>query len=112
MIKVTDEMRAAVRRRMGVPDDVEMDPWMEPAIADVLSIVERQQQEAYGEAYQAGWWRGQHQLCPRCGVELDREVAAERRECQADGPDGVRCERSPHGAGRHAARVGEHLEVW
>lgn len=43
-----------------------------------LAIAERRWQEAYGNAFQAGWWRGQHRLCPRCGVELERQVAAER----------------------------------
>ena len=41
MSKPTDEMKAAVKRRMGVPDGVEIDPWMEAAIGDVLAIVER-----------------------------------------------------------------------
>lgn len=40
-IEPTDEMRAAVRRRMGIPDGVELDPWMDAAIGDVLAIVER-----------------------------------------------------------------------
>lgn len=43
-------------------------------VAAVLALVERQWQEQYGDAFQAGWWRGQHELCPRCGVELEREV--------------------------------------
>jgi hypothetical protein len=49
-------------------------------LAAVLAIVERQWQEQWGDAFQRGWWRGQHQLCPRCGVELEREVTAERAE--------------------------------
>lgn len=43
MIEPTEEMRAAVKRRMGVPDGQEMDPWMGSAIEDVLAIVERDQ---------------------------------------------------------------------
>lgn len=41
MIELTDEMKAAVARRMGVPAGVELDPWMEAALEDVLAIVER-----------------------------------------------------------------------
>jgi hypothetical protein len=41
VIKPTDEMKAAVAKRMGVPDGAAPDPWMEPAIQDVLAIVER-----------------------------------------------------------------------
>lgn len=41
MIEPTDEMKAAVKKRMGVPDGQEMDPWMDAAIKDVLAIVER-----------------------------------------------------------------------
>lgn len=41
MIELTDEMRAAVRGRMGIPRDASLDPWMEAAIEDVLAIVER-----------------------------------------------------------------------
>lgn len=41
MIELTDEMRTAVKRRMGIPDGDELDPWMGPAIEDVLAIVER-----------------------------------------------------------------------
>lgn len=41
MIELTPEMRTAVKRRMGVPDGQEMDPWMGSAIEDVLAIVER-----------------------------------------------------------------------
>jgi hypothetical protein len=43
-------------------------------VAELLALAERQWQERYGDAFQAGWWRGQHKLCPRCGVALDREV--------------------------------------
>lgn len=39
MIEPTPEMIAAVKRRMGVADDAELDPWMEAAISDVLAIV-------------------------------------------------------------------------
>lgn len=41
MIEPTDEMRAAVRRRMGVSDGVQLDPWMEAAIEDLLAIVQQ-----------------------------------------------------------------------
>jgi len=41
VIERTSEMDAAVKRRMGVPDGHEMDPWMGSAIEDVLAIVER-----------------------------------------------------------------------
>lgn len=49
------------------------------ALEAVLAIAERQWQERIAEAFQRGWWRGQHQLCPRCGVELAQEVAEEER---------------------------------
>jgi hypothetical protein len=42
VIQVTDEMRRAVRGRMGIPDGVALDPWMEAAIGDVLALVERE----------------------------------------------------------------------
>lgn len=86
MIDVTDEMVTAAAeaiedeaiRRIGRDlGTIHRDNIVRAGLAAVLAVVERQQQEAYGEAYQAGWWRGQHQLCPRCGVELAREVAAE-----------------------------------
>lgn len=41
MIELTEEMKAAVKRRMGEPDGVQLDPWMQAAIGDVLAIVER-----------------------------------------------------------------------
>jgi hypothetical protein len=41
MIELTDEMVTAVRRRMGDPDGIELDPWMTAAIEDVLALVER-----------------------------------------------------------------------
>jgi hypothetical protein len=41
VIELTPEMRAAVKRRMGVPDGRELDPWMGAAIEDVLALVER-----------------------------------------------------------------------
>jgi hypothetical protein len=41
VIELTPEMKAAVKKRMGVPDGHEMDPWMGSAIEDVLAIVER-----------------------------------------------------------------------
>jgi hypothetical protein len=41
VIELTDEMKAAVKRRMGIPQGDQMDPWTEAAIEDVLAIVER-----------------------------------------------------------------------
>jgi hypothetical protein len=41
VIEPTDEMRRAVKGRMGIPDGVDLDPWMEAAIGDVLAIVAR-----------------------------------------------------------------------
>jgi hypothetical protein len=41
VIELTDEMKAAAKRRMGVPDDHQLDPWTEAAFEDVLAIVER-----------------------------------------------------------------------
>ena len=41
MIEPTDEMRAVVKRRMGVADGDQLDPWMDAAIGDVLAIVAR-----------------------------------------------------------------------
>jgi hypothetical protein len=42
VIELTDEMRDAVKRRMGITVGG-LDPWMEAAIKDVLAIVERDQ---------------------------------------------------------------------
>jgi hypothetical protein len=47
------------------------------AVEAVLAIVERQHQQEVADAFQRGWWRGQFQLCPRCSVELAREVVEE-----------------------------------
>lgn len=74
MIEVTNEMVCALNENW--PMGVARGEGMRLGLAAVIAIVERQQQEAYGEAYQRGWMRGQSQLCPRCSVELDREVAA------------------------------------
>jgi hypothetical protein len=41
VIELTDEMRNAVKGRMGIPRGTELDPWMEAAAEDVLAIVER-----------------------------------------------------------------------
>ncbi|GAA2696399.1 hypothetical protein [Actinoplanes palleronii] len=46
MIELTDEMRTAVKRRMGVADGDRLDPWTEAAVEDVLAIVERDQAQA------------------------------------------------------------------
>lgn len=74
MIEVTDEMVRAFTE--AYYDEIPgVDPYLEGGLAAVLAIAERQWQEQYGEAFQRGWWRGQRRLCPRCGVELDREVA-------------------------------------
>lgn len=78
MTILNDEMRAAVMERMGF-SLASVDPWMEDAIEDLLAIAERQWQEQYGDAFRAGWWRGQHELCPRCGVALEREACAAQR---------------------------------
>lgn len=50
MLEVTEEMKAAVAKRMGG----QLDPWMVPAIKDVLALVERD--------LNAGWliWSRQH----------------------------------------------------
>lgn len=53
-----------------------------------------QWRKAYGEAYRAGWSRGQHRLCPRCGVELEREVReAEWVVARDGGRDCAKCGR-------------------
>ena len=41
MIDPTEEMKAAVKRRMGIPADAELDPWMTAALSDVLAIIKR-----------------------------------------------------------------------
>jgi hypothetical protein len=88
VIELTDEIRRAYSeawfRTLGLDEgDVQQmvvaelrdpSPPRLAAIAAALAIAERQWQEQYGDAFQAGWWRGQHELCPRCGVELDREI--------------------------------------
>lgn len=43
MIELTDEMRAAMKRRMGLAPDADLDLWDEAAVEDVLAIVERDQ---------------------------------------------------------------------
>lgn len=80
MIEPTDEMLAVfAAAKAAVKGCPGLDDGDDQGLAAVLALVERQVQERYGEAYQRGWWRGQHRLCPRCGVELEREVAAERQ---------------------------------
>jgi hypothetical protein len=75
VIEPTDEMKAAVAKRMGVPDGAAPDPWMEPAIQDVLNIIERD--------YTV---RPRRKPEPFCGVP---------------GPDGLYCQRSMHKTGSH-----------
>lgn len=85
MIELTPEMKAAVKRRMGVPDGQEMDPWMGSAIEDVLAIVERD-------------------------YFVDRRFPL---NCDAAGPDGLACQRSPgHPASGHAANSEQGLVRW
>lgn len=81
MIEPTDEIRAAfLADHEDACDGVGCgrQTCLDVRLAAVLAIVARQHQQEIGDAFQRGWWRGQHQLCPRCGVELEREVAAER----------------------------------
>ncbi len=88
MIEVTDEIHRAYSeawfRTFGADEedvrrmvDIELAdpmPWRTAALAAVLALAERRWQEQYGDAFQAGWWRGQHELCPRCGDALEREA--------------------------------------
>jgi hypothetical protein len=53
VIELTDEMRRLVKARMGVPDGVELDPWMEAAIGDVLAVVERDRGPRRGDEVEA-----------------------------------------------------------
>jgi hypothetical protein len=55
VIKLTDEMRAAVKSRMGIADGDDLDPWMGPAIEDVLAIVDRDRELQISRAYVRGW---------------------------------------------------------
>jgi hypothetical protein len=81
VIPVTDEMRRAFDGAISKGSHVELeDDALDACLTAVLAIVERQWQEQYGDAFQAGWWRGQHELCPRCGVELAREVREQAGE--------------------------------
>lgn len=80
MIEPTDEMRDAfAEAKAAVKGCPGLDDGDEQGLAAALAIAERQWQEQYGDAFQAGWWRGQHELCPRCGVALEREVRSEQR---------------------------------
>lgn len=89
MIELTDEMAGAGWESLPVSaqesGDIDLDD-MKVVLAAVLAIAERQFQEAYGNAFQAGYHYGQYELCPRCGVELEREVAEERAEQLANLP--------------------------
>jgi hypothetical protein len=105
VIEPTDEMvQLAVDKFLHAPVVTirEIDAAMRDALTAALALAERQWQEQWGDAYQRGWWRGQHQLCPRCGVELEREVAAERgRPADPFGPivdpcGGCGCAKSWH----------------
>lgn len=91
MIEPTDEMVTAaaevieeecVRRRGHDLGTIHRDDIVRAGLAAVLALVERRWQEQYGDAFQAGWWRGQHELCPRCGVELEREVNPPTQELE------------------------------
>lgn len=73
---MTDEMLAILDRAAG--REHSRDGKVVAALREILAIVERQHQQELHDAFQRGWQRGQHRLCPRCGVELEREVAAER----------------------------------
>lgn len=41
VIELTEEMKAVVKRRTGVNGRMDLDPWTEAALRDVLAIVER-----------------------------------------------------------------------
>ena len=73
MIEPTDEMFEAFELAAWPKPDSETIHIRE-GLAAVLALVERQWQEQYCDAFAAGWWRGQHELCPRCGDALDREA--------------------------------------
>jgi hypothetical protein len=87
VIEPTDEMRRVVKSRMGIPDGVELDPWMEAAIGDVLALVERDRcMEARG-----------HVIQTRCG---------------AVGPNGITCQRDRHHAHHAAGDDQDRLVRW
>jgi hypothetical protein len=74
----TDEMRNSFR--------AEHDEWCDnvdcgqPECFDarLAAVAERVFQEQHGDAFQAGWRAGQYELCPRCGVALEHEIAEEQ----------------------------------
>ncbi len=66
MIEPTPEMKAAVNRRLGRPEDTELDPAIHAAIGDVLAILRRD----YRLALRAG------AVKPRRVAALDHDPAA------------------------------------
>lgn len=77
MIEPTDEMVQLIYERGVARDEIRA------GLAAVLDLAERQWQEQCGDPLAAGFRRAEYELCPRCGVELEHEVAEEREEpCQ------------------------------
>lgn len=76
MIEPTDEMLAAFSNAdfTGCGNADWEDSHLRIGLAAVLPLAERQWQEQYGDAFAAGFRRAEHELCPRCGVELERDV--------------------------------------
>lgn len=63
MIALTDEMRAAVKSRMGITAEY-LDPWLEAALVDVLTIAARDQRPAPGPARCSACGRTARHLTP------------------------------------------------
>lgn len=86
MIELTEEMRDAVRGRMGIPRNTSIDPWMEAAIEDVLAIVERD----YRIEVRPPWEHQEfserpREMCPYCATSLAHLCPWHRVSVDQDG---------------------------
>jgi hypothetical protein len=85
-IKLTDEMRAAVKGRMGIPRGTELDPWMEAAVEDVLAIVGRDYRIEVRPLWEHQEFAERpREMCPYCAVSLAHLCPWHRIRADQDG---------------------------
>ncbi len=74
----TDEMRIAVKKRMGMLADAGLDPWLEAAFGDVLAIAERDR-----HYLSSGCFHGKHEYCKNSEGQAGPKVGARCKWCPA-----------------------------
>ena len=74
----TDEMRAAVKKRIGVPAVDQLDIWLEAAFGDVLAIAERDR-----HYLSSGCFHGKHEYCKNSEGQAGPKAPARCKWCPA-----------------------------